>query len=119
MNASIPQRAAGCGKIALLALASVAGIMGFGTWAAAGPSIEVHRAVVKYNPASLANELGVNDLYRRITVAARQVCPEASYRHFEAQYQVQQCRAQAVARAIQQIDNPRPAAVHAVRAKNG
>ncbi len=119
MNTSIPQRAAGRGKIAMLALASVAGIMGFGAGAAASPSIDVHRAVVKYNPASLANDLGVNDLYRRITVAARQVCPEGSYRQFEAQHQAQQCRAQAVARAIQQIDNPRLAALHAVREKNG
>ena len=119
MNTSIPQRAAGRGKIALLALASVAGIMGFGTGAAASPGIEVHQTVVQYNPASLANDAGVNDLYRRITVAAKLVCPDVSYRDFDAQYQVAQCRAQAVARAIRQIDNSRLAAVHAVRAKNG
>jgi hypothetical protein len=32
---------------------------------------------------------------------------------------VEQCRKQAVARAIQQIDNPRLAALHAVRSKSG
>jgi UrcA family protein len=120
MNTLVPPRAAGLrGKFALLTLASVAGIMGFGAAGAASPAIDVPTVVVKYSQDSLANDGGVNDLYRRITMAARQVCPDASFRDLAAQHEVEQCRDQAVARAIRQIDNSRLAALHAGRSKNG
>jgi UrcA family protein len=120
METSVPPSAAGLrGKFAKLILASVAGIIGCGAAGAASPATHVPTVVVKYSQDSLANDVGVNDLYRRIRLAARQVCPEASFRDFAAQHLVEQCRDEAVARAIRQIDNSRLAALHAGHSKNG
>jgi UrcA family protein len=120
MNSLVPPRAAGLrGKFALLTLASVVGIMGAGAAGAASPAADVPTVVVKYSQESLANDGGVQDLYRRITIAARQVCPDASFRDLAAQHRVAQCRVEAMARAIRQIGNSRLAALHAGRSKNG
>ena len=61
----------------------------------------------------------MKELYRRIQYAAAQVCPAVSYRDLDAHAHVRHCREQAVARALQQIDNPQLLAVHFMRAKNG
>ena len=114
-----PARAAGSrAKFALL-LGGLAGLMAVGAAGAAVPDSDVPSVVVKYSPETLASKVGVNDLYRRITLAARQVCPDAWTRDLAAQAQVEACRNQAVARAIQQIDNPSLAALHASHSKNG
>ena len=103
-------------KIGLLLLGSLAGVMAAG---AATPGNDVPAVVVKYSDQSLATQDGVNQLYRRLMSAARQVCPEAPIRDLGAVRQSQQCRDEAVARAIRQIDNPQLAALHASRSKNG
>ena len=114
-----PARAAGSrAKFALL-LGGLAGLMAVGAAGAAVPDSDVPSVVVKYSPETLASKVGVNDLYRRITFAARQVCPDALIRDLAAQRHVEACRNQAVARAIQQIDNPSLAALHATHSKNG
>jgi UrcA family protein len=104
-------------KVSLLLLGSLAGVLAVGTASAAeenAPSI-----AVKYTQQSLATDGGVQDLYRRITLAARNVCPDLSVRDLSAQREVEQCRDTAVARAIRQIDNSRLAALYATRSKNG
>jgi UrcA family protein len=120
MTTSITARAAGSrAKFGLLVLGSFAGVMAAGAASAASPDSDVPSVVVKYSEQSLATDEGVNALYRRITNAAKQVCPEASIRSFSLQRQVEQCRDQAIARAIRQIDNSRLAALHASHSKNG
>jgi UrcA family protein len=120
MSTSIAARAAGSrAKIALLVLGTFAGVMAAGAASAASPDDNVPTVVVKYSEQSLATDAGVYTLYRRITSAAKQVCPDASIRNFSVQRQVEQCRDQAIARAIQKIDNSRLAALHAVHSKNG
>jgi UrcA family protein len=106
-------------KVALLVLGSLAGTMAAGVASAANPPSDVPSVVVKYDAASLATDRGVNDLYRRITSAARKVCPDASFRDLGAQRQAQECRNQAVARAVSQIDNSQLAALYASQSKNG
>jgi UrcA family protein len=119
MTSFIAARAAGPrAKFGLLVLSSFAGLMAAGA-ASAGSPDDVPTAVVKYSEQSLATDEGVQTLYRRITAAARQVCPEASIRSFALQKQVEQCRDQAITRAIRQIDNSRLAALHAAHSKNG
>jgi UrcA family protein len=105
-------------KFALLLLGSAA-VMAAGAASAATPHSDVPTFVVKYSAESLTTDAGVNDLYRRITYAAKRVCPDASVRDFSAQRQVEECRSQAVARAIGQIDNSQLAALYAVHSKNG
>jgi UrcA family protein len=104
-------------KFSLLLLGSVAGVVAVGTASAA--DVDAPRLAVKYSQKSLATDSGVQDLYRRITLAARKVCPEDSVRDFSVQRQVQQCRDEAVARAIRQVDNSRLAALYAAHSKNG
>jgi UrcA family protein len=115
----ITARAAGSrAKFASLLLGSLAGVMAVGAASAASPDSGLPTVVVKYSEQSLATDGGVNDLYRRITNAAKQVCPAASIREFRALRQVEECRDQAVARAIRQIDNSRLAALYAAHSKN-
>jgi len=106
-------------KFTLLLLGSVAGVIAAGAAGAAGTDSDAPSVVVKYSETSLETSGGVNDLYRRITVAARQVCPAVSIRDLVAQQQVAQCREQAIAREISQVGNPQLAQLHANHAKNG
>jgi UrcA family protein len=106
-------------KVALLVLGSLAGIMAAGVASAANLASDVPSMVVKYDAASLASDRGVNDLYRRITAGARKVCPDPSFRDLSAQRQAMECRKQAVARAVSQIDNSQLAALYASQSKNG
>jgi UrcA family protein len=119
MSNFIPTRAAGSrAKFASLLLGSLAGVMAVGAASAASPDSDVPSVVVKYSEQSLATDGGVNDLYRRITNAAKQVCPEASIRDLSAVRQVEECRDQAVAQAIRKINNSRLAALYATHSKN-
>jgi UrcA family protein len=106
-------------KFALLVLGSFAGVMGAGAASADSPAGDVPSVVVKYSAESLATDEGVYTLYRRITRAARQVCPEPSRGNLSLLAKVEQCRNEAIARAVGQIDNSRLAALHAVHSKNG
>jgi UrcA family protein len=120
MNTFTTARAAGPrAKFALLILGGLAGILAAGAAGAANPGSDVPSIVVKYDAASLATDQGVNDLYRRITSAARKVCPAAAIQDLEGQRVVAECRNQAVSRAIRQIDNSQLAALYASRLKNG
>jgi UrcA family protein len=120
MSTSITARAAGPrAKFGLLLLGSLAGIMAAGAASAARLDSDVPSVVVKYSKESLATDEGVYALYRRITAAARQVCYVEPTRDPKLQSQIDQCRNQAIARAIRQIDNSRLAALHSAHAKNG
>ena len=99
-------------------MGSLTGVIAAGA-ACAGSDNDVPRVVVKFNEASLATEAGVADLYHRITVAARQVCPTAQIGDFLSQRVAKGCQDAAVSRAIQQIDNSRLATLYAARSKNG
>ena len=105
-------------KLALLLVGSLAGVIAAGV-ANANPDRDVPSLVVQYTEQSLATDAGVSDLYRRITAAARHVCPSASIRDLDALKQEQHCRDQAIAQAIRKIDNSRLAALHATHSKNG
>ena len=89
------------------------------TVGAARADADVPSLVVHYSQQTLGTDSGVHLLYARIVGAAKQVCPDETIRSLEAHTMVQQCRQQAIARAVQQINNPRLAAVHANTTKNG
>jgi UrcA family protein len=105
-------------KPALLVLGSLMGVLGLGA-ASAAPDSEPTAVVVKYGDLNLATDAGVNALYHRITYAARQACPDPSIDDLMFRQRVAECREQAVARAIRQVDNSRLAALYASHAKNG
>jgi UrcA family protein len=91
-----------------------AGVVGAATLDSDVPSV-----VVKYSEQSLATDDGVYALYHRIKNAAKQVCPAEETRDLKRQSLIQECRNQAVARAIRQVNNSRLAALHAAHSKNG
>ncbi|HLZ99788.1 MAG TPA: UrcA family protein [Steroidobacteraceae bacterium] len=106
-------------KISLLmVLCGVLGAAASGTVGAASPADDVPRQVVKYSPDVLNTDAGARSLYRRIVKAAEEVCPAPSGSRFIVSA-VAECRAQSVARAVQQIDNPRLAALNAANSKSG
>ena len=80
---------------------------------------DVPSRVVKYAPASLVTDRGARLVYRRIVAAATEVCPaDPGSPHFVSR-PVERCRAQAISRAVQKIDNPRLAAIHSRSLGNG
>jgi UrcA family protein len=117
-HSTTPKTTGSRARLALLLVGSVAGIVAAGAANAASPGSDAPSLVVKYDPRSLATDDGVNRLYRRITYAAGQVCPDAAIRDLAAQRNVQQCRSHAVATAIKSIDNAQLAALYAVHSKN-
>jgi UrcA family protein len=106
-------------KLALLLFGSLAGVTGVGAANAAAFDGKAPSIVVRYSDQSLATDSGVNDLYRRLVQASKQVCPDESVRDLARLQHVEQCREQAVARAVQQIHNSQLAAVYAAHSKNG
>jgi len=112
-------KAAGPGaKLALAALAA-AGVLGFGTAGAAAADSDGPSVVVKYSEQSLSTDRGVKQLYAQIVRAARQVCPSTSTWDLTLQQRIQECRNQAIARAVHQVDNSQLAALYANHSKNG
>jgi len=105
-------------KLAMIVLGTLAGVAAFGTASAATPESDVPSLAVRFTEQSLATDRGVNELYRRIASAAAKVCPDASIRDLGAMRQVEHCRNEAIARAIQQIDNSKLAALYASHSKN-
>ena len=119
MNHFTTFKATGPGpKLALAALA-VAGVLGVGTAAAADTGSDSPRVVVKYSEQSLSTDSGVKQLYAQIVRAARQVCPSTSTWNLMLEQRVQECRNQAIARAVAQVDNSQLAALYATHSKNG
>jgi UrcA family protein len=105
-------------KLALLTAGSLAAALSFGAVNAATPQ-DPPSVVVKYSDQDLSTTSGVNEVYRRIVRAAKQVCPDVSIQDLSLQRKVAECRDQAVARAIRQIDNAQLAALYAAHSKNG
>jgi UrcA family protein len=104
-------------KLALLAAGSLIGAFSFGAVNAATPQ-DPPSVVVKYSDQDLNTASGLNEVYRRIVRAANHVCPEMVVQDLSRQMKIAECRNQAVARAIRQIDNAQLAALYASRSKN-
>jgi UrcA family protein len=116
---SMKQVAVSRPKITLLmVLCGVVGAAASGAVSAASVADDVPRQVVKYSPATLNTDAGVRSLYHRIVKAAEEVCPTPSGTRF-VPTGVAECRAESVARAVRQIDNPRLAALYAANSKRG
>lgn len=102
-------------KLSLLALAGLGGA----TAGATSFENDVPSLVVRYSEQSLMTDEGVHALYHRLVRASEQVCPDADRNNLSKQAIAKECRQEALARAVQQIQNPRLAALHAVTRKSG
>ena len=116
---SMKQVAVSRPKITLLmVLCGVVGAAASGAVSAASVAEGLQRQVIQYSPATLNSDAGVRSLYHRIVKAAEEVCPATPGTHF-VPTSVAECRAESVARAVHQIDNPRLAALYAASSRNG
>ncbi len=113
-------RAAGTrAKLALLVVAGSLGCILAGLASADTVNADAPTRVVRYSTEALSNNDGLQDLYRRIQFAAKQVCPDSYSKDLHASQLVKACREQAVANAIHQINNSQLAALHASSSKKG
>lgn len=80
---------------------------------------EVPTVVVRYGDLNLATESGARKLYHRLSVAAQAVCPVEDARQLAALDSNRTCRANAIARAVHQINSPQLAALHADHSNRG
>ncbi|MGD0492659.1 MAG: UrcA family protein [Steroidobacteraceae bacterium] len=92
---------------------------GIGAASAAGQQDDVPSVVVKYDPQSLQTDRGAHVLYRKIVAAAEQVCLPVISSSIRPSQAILQCRAQAIARAVTKINDPKLAAIHASASGNG
>jgi UrcA family protein len=86
---------------------------------AAAPSSDVPSVSVRYDDLNLTTSVGVNALYHRISVAAREVCPDVYSRDLAVVVAGERCQANAVAHAVRDLNNPQLALVHAAHVSHG
>lgn len=86
---------------------------------AAAPGDDVPTVAVRYNDLNLATSAGVSALYQRIAHAARQVCPDPYTRDLAMVAAAESCQAEAIARAVSEVNNKQLALVHAARTSHG
>jgi UrcA family protein len=79
----------------------------------------VPSVTVRYSDLNLATADGVDTLYRRISNAASLVCPTSYTKDMDAAAKAKQCQVEAIARAVQKVNNPKLALVHATRISRG
>ena len=79
------------------------------------PDSEPMKRTVKYGDLNLANQQGVEQLYRRISGAAQHVCDNGESRSLQAQAQVWICTQQTIARAVAAVNQPALTALHAIK----
>src|ERR1700690_1962300 len=100
----------------------VCGMIGaacIGAASAATTEDDAPSITIRYNPQSLDTESGARALYNRLVEAAVEVCPQSSASPYWISEQVRECREQAVARAVFQVNNPRLASVYATSSRSG
>jgi UrcA family protein len=104
-------------RIAAMA-AGIVAAAATGVSAAATPAADAPSVVVHYADLNLATEQGARVLYRRIAIAAWNVCPDAGNRDLQALAERRACREQAIARAVRDVGTPLLAAVYADHRKH-
>lgn len=92
-----------------LALSALALVCGNAT---AGDRNAQEQRIVRYSDLNLNHPDGVKVLYRRLTSAARAVCPVQLSVSAAARYKATQCAQMALANAIAKIDNANLTAYH-------
>jgi UrcA family protein len=85
----------------------------------AAPSDEVPQVVVKYDADKAATESGALELYKRLSFAAREVCPDDSVRDLHRVAQAHQCQKEALARAVSKVGSRHLVEIAAARANRG
>lgn len=104
--------------VAFTALAACTAVGAVGSAQAATGASDAPTVKVRYSDLDLSTEQGSLALYGRIVAAAYQVCA-ADIRDLDAMAAARECRAQAIARAVRDVNSPRLASVYAERQRHG
>ncbi|HEU4625744.1 MAG TPA: UrcA family protein [Steroidobacteraceae bacterium] len=97
--------------LALSVMSAAATLAHAGTPAADDvPSVKVH-----YADLDLSTSYGAATLYKRIEGAARQVCPSSNALNLRAANVTRNCMAQAIERAVADVNSPQLARLSALR----
>jgi UrcA family protein len=102
----------------IVLLCSFVGVVASGAAGAAVSDDFVPHVTVKFSPAMLATEDGARAVYRRIVKAADRACPDTTTGSRILNESVRQCRQQAVARAVQQVNNAELAQIYSSSTKH-
>jgi UrcA family protein len=110
-------------RIAVLVGGSLLGTLGVAQATTPANTVTLNDAVpmvvVRYGDLNLATETGARELYHRLSVAAQEVCPTQDTRSLALLDYTHTCRANAIARAVHQINSPQLAALHAGHSNRG
>jgi len=102
-------------KLVIAVAGFVASVSAFaGTAAFDAPSV-----AVRYDDLNLSTTNGVNTLYHRISAAAREVCPDVYSRDPNVILAGRHCQADAIAKAVREVNNPSLAMLHANHVARG
>jgi len=104
------------GRAAVLAAGLLAGSLGV---AHAAPPQDLPRVVVSYGDLDLSSGEGVSELYKRISTAAREVCPYPNARELGQVIVNRSCRNAAISRAVGEVKSPQLVALRAEHVKRG
>jgi UrcA family protein len=102
----------------MMVLCGIVGAASMGAVSAATTDDAVPTIKFRYDPQSLATDSGARALYGRLVKAAEVVCPDPLDGYPFVATSTEQCRQQAIARAVHDINNPRLAGIYTVRSKN-
>jgi UrcA family protein len=103
--------------VAVTALAACAAIGSVGSARAA--TVEPPAVKVRYSDLNLSTEQGSLILYGRIVAAAHEVCAVDVFRDLRAVAASRACAAEAIARAVRDVNSPMLASVYAARLQHG
>ena len=110
-------------RTAMLVGCSLVGTLGVAQAAAPSDAIVMSDAVpsvvVRYGDLNLATEAGARTLYRRLSFAAQEVCPVQDSRSLALWSENRTCRADAIARAVHEVNSTQLAALHAEHSNRG
>ena len=98
----------------MLLFGGLAGLATAGTAGALTAALDTPSIVVQYNADALATDSGTQALYRQLSQAAEQVCPNPTGTRL-VKPAVLQCRQEALNAAVAKIHSQRLAALHASR----
>ncbi len=98
---------------------AVAGLAASVSGLAATAAAEVPSVTVRYDDLNLSTAAGVDQLYRRISMAAQRVCPLGDLRDLRRVQAAERCQAAALANAVNKVNSPSLAMLHAARGSRG
>ena len=105
------------GRIAMLAGCLLAGSLGVAQ--AATPAGEVPKVIVSYSDLDLSTTEGARTLYKRISIAAQEVCPFQDTVELSRKAKNHACREAAIERAVSSVNSTQLAAVRSEHVKRG